>query len=100
MPRLVARHADIWHTFAAGDELVAKARVLDQQCLEVGRDPGEIERSAFVAGDPWEVGPRYRDAGVTLFTVFTSGPDFDLTDVRRWLTWRDEQNAASTPRPL
>jgi probable F420-dependent oxidoreductase len=92
MLRLVAQHADIWHTFADGDELSAKSRVLDQHCLELGRDPAEIERSAFVSGDPWQVGPRYRDRGVNLFTVFTSGPDFDLAELRRWITWRDEQN--------
>ncbi|HEX8630025.1 MAG TPA: LLM class F420-dependent oxidoreductase [Catenuloplanes sp.] len=90
--RLVARHADIWHTFAAGDELGQKSRLLDGYCHDLGRDPGEIERSAFVSGDPWDVGPRYRDHGVTLFAVITSGPDFDLAELRRWIAWRDDQN--------
>ena len=84
--------ADIWHTFADGDELGRKSDVLDQHCLELGRDPAEIERSTFVDGDPWEVGPRYRDHGITLFTVFTSGPDFNLAELRRWIAWRDELN--------
>jgi len=92
MLRLVARHADIWHTLAKGDEVGDKSRLLDQYCHERGRDPDEIERSAFVSGDPSQVGPRYRDYGVTLFTVLTSGPDFDLDEVRRWIAWRDEQN--------
>jgi probable F420-dependent oxidoreductase len=92
MLRLVARHADIWHTFADGDDLGDKSRALDQHCLELGRDPGEIERSVFVRDDPWQAGPRYRDRGITLFTVFTSGPDFDLTELRRWIAWRDDQN--------
>jgi probable F420-dependent oxidoreductase len=92
MLRLVARHADIWHTFADGDDLGEKSGVLDRHCLDLGRDPAEIERSTFVHGDPWEVGPGHRDRGITLFTVFTSGPDFDLAELRRWIAWRDSQN--------
>jgi hypothetical protein len=30
-------------------------------------------------------------AGVTLFTVGTSGPDYDLSLVKEWVTWRDAQ---------
>jgi len=90
--RLVAQYADIWHTFADGDDLDRQSHVLEQHCLELGRDPGAIERSTFVSGDPWEVGPRCREHGVTLFTVITSGPDFDLTPLRRWIAWRDDQN--------
>ena len=96
MLRLVAQHADIWHTFADGADLAGKSRVLDQHCRDLGRDPAEIERSTFVEGDPWEAGPRHRDHGITLFTVFTSGPDFDLTEARRWITWRDEQNGPTS----
>ncbi|MCD5314067.1 LLM class F420-dependent oxidoreductase [Kineosporia babensis] len=90
--RLVAQHADIWHTFAEGDDLGHKSQVLDQYCRELGREPDAIERSTFVKGDPWEVGPRYRDHGITLFTIFTSGPHFDLNELRRWIAWRDDQN--------
>lgn len=91
--RLVAKHADIWHTFASGDELGEKSRLLDGFCHDRGRDPGEIERSTFVSGDPWEVAPAYREHGVTLFVVLASGPDFDLTDLKRWIAWRDEVTA-------
>jgi hypothetical protein len=42
--RLVAQHADIWHTFADGDDLVRKSHILDSHCAEIGRDPEEIER--------------------------------------------------------
>jgi probable F420-dependent oxidoreductase len=90
--RLVARHADIWHTFADGEELAAKSRQLDGYCREAGRDPASIERSAFVSGDPWQAGPDLREHGVGLFTVITSGPDHQLDELRRWLAWRDEQN--------
>jgi alkanesulfonate monooxygenase SsuD/methylene tetrahydromethanopterin reductase-like flavin-dependent oxidoreductase (luciferase family) len=92
--RLVARHADIWHSFAAGDALGEKSRQLDGYCHDVGRDPAEIERSCFARGDPWQVGPRLRENGVGMVTVITSGPAYDLDELRRWLTWRDQQNAA------
>jgi probable F420-dependent oxidoreductase len=91
--RLVARHADIWHTFATGDALAEKSRRLEDYCRELGRDPAEIERSSFVDGDPWRVGPGLRERGVGLFTVITRGPDHRLDELRRWLAWRDEQNA-------
>ena len=92
MLRLVAQHADIWHSLAKGDDVADKSRLLDKYCLELGRDPAEIERSAFVSGEPSRVGPRYRDHGITSFTVLTSGPDFNLDEARRWIAWRDEQN--------
>ena len=92
MLRLTAEHADIWHTLAKEDEVGGLSRSLDGHCHELGRDPAEIERSAFVSGDPRQVGPRYLAHGITLFTVMTSGPDFDLGEARRWIDWRDERN--------
>lgn len=91
--RLVARHADIWHTFADGDVLHEKLRQLDSHCRELGRDPATIERSCFVSGDPRQVGPLLREHGVGLFTVITRGPSYDLDELRTWLTWRNDQNA-------
>ena len=93
MLRVVARHADIWNTFAEGEDLVRKLGLLDRYCVEIGRDPSTIERSVHVGGDPWQVGPPLRELGVSLFTVSTSGPDYDLDTIRRWIAWRDEQNA-------
>lgn len=92
MLRLVARHAAIWHTFADGEVLAHKGRVLDRYCAEIGRDPAEIERSALVRGHPETVAGQYRDHGVTLFTLGASGPDFDLSAVRPWIAWRDREN--------
>ncbi|BFU43481.1 LLM class F420-dependent oxidoreductase [Krasilnikovia sp. MM14-A1004] len=90
--RLVARHADIWQTFAEDDVFSAKSRQLDSLCHEVGRDPATIVRSVFTEGDPWTVGPRLRERGVGMVTLMTRAPDFDLDELRRWLAWRDEQN--------
>jgi probable F420-dependent oxidoreductase len=90
--KLVARHADIWHGFGDVEVVRRKVQVLDGHCADLGRDPSEIERSVGVGGDPEESGQALLDLGVTLFTVSTGGPDFDLTQLRRWLAWRDEQN--------
>lgn len=94
--RMVAQHADIWHTFGDPEVLERKIGILDQHCAAIGRDPAEIERSAGVGGQagpvpPEELGPRLLDLGVTLFTVGTGGPDYDLTDLRKWIAWRDAQ---------
>jgi probable F420-dependent oxidoreductase len=92
--RLVAKHADIWHTFASFDELERKSAILARHCADVGRDPAEIERSVGVdsrLGPPSEAGPRLRDLGVTLFTVAKGGPAYDLNRLRAWIEWRDQQ---------
>jgi probable F420-dependent oxidoreductase len=91
--RLVARHADIWHTFGDPTVLKRKTAILDQHCADVGRDPAEIERSAGVHGAPDELGPQLQELGVTLYTVGVDGPAFDLGLLRDWVAWRDEQNA-------
>ena len=87
--RLVAEHADIWHSFSDLDTLKHKLRVLDGHCADVGRDPGEIEKSVGVSGDPAVSGPALLEAGASLFTVGIGGPEYDLGDVRKWLSWRE-----------
>lgn len=96
--RLVAQHADIWHSFAALDELPGKIAVLDRWCEEVGRDRGEIELSTgtSVRG----LGPladlhaadRLLELGVTLFVPAVDGPDWDLAGLEALLAWRDALN--------
>jgi probable F420-dependent oxidoreductase len=89
--RLVAQHADIWHTFAGGEDFVRKSRVLDTHCERIGRDPDEIERSVLVGGDPAASGPQLLAQGVTFFIL--SVRDLDLAPVRAWVRWRDEHNS-------
>ena len=90
--RLVAQHADIWHSFGNAETIERKTAVLRRHCSDVGRDPAEIEISAAVSGKPAAAGSALLKAGATLFTVETSGPDYDLTVLRQWLAWRDEVN--------
>jgi len=94
--RLVARHADIWHSFADAETLERKVGILRQHCADVGRDPAEIEISTAVRGGagpgPAEVGPRLTEVGASLFTVGTSGAAPDLGPLRQWIAWRDTRN--------
>jgi F420-dependent oxidoreductase-like protein len=43
---VVARYADQWNTWGLPDLVAQKSGVLDRWCEEVGRDPGEIQRTA------------------------------------------------------
>ncbi len=92
--KLVAKHADIWHGFGGAEVVERKVAILDQHCADIGRDPAEIERSIGVgagSAHPEELGEGLRAHGVTLFTVSATGPDYDLSGLRRWVQWRDAQ---------
>jgi probable F420-dependent oxidoreductase len=87
--RLVARHADIWHSFSDLATLRRKTEILHRHCADVGRDPSEIELSVGVRGNPAEEGPQLLEAGATLLTVGAGGPDYDeLKPLQRWIDWR------------
>lgn len=92
--RLVAQHADVWHSFGDAETVRRKSEILARHCADVGRDPGEIERSAAVSRPPERVGQELLDAGVSLFTVSTSGPDYDLSLLEQWIAWRDARVGA------
>lgn len=102
--RIVAQHADIWHSFSDLATLTHKLGVLDRWCDEVGRDIGDIEISTELRRKPAADGggdskwttddaDELRALGASLFTVGLSGPDYDLAPVRDWLAWRDAANA-------
>ena len=91
--RFTARHATIWHGFGRPDTIARKHGVLDDWCTQLGRDPGEIERSCGVEGDPAELGEQLHALGTRLFTVSTGGPDFAMSEVADWVAWRDAKNA-------
>jgi probable F420-dependent oxidoreductase len=100
--RLVAEHADIWHTFAEGDELQHKRDVLAGHCAALDRPFDEIELSVNVAtGGAGDREPealraraeRLRALGATLFSIGVTGPDYDLGPAEHLIAWRDEVNA-------
>ena len=89
--RLVAEYANIWHAFGDLDTFSHKSRVLESHCAEVNRDPGEIARSAAWPGV--QKAEEFVAAGARLFTIGSTGPDYDLDEVRTALAWRDAHNA-------
>jgi hypothetical protein len=97
--RLVAEHADIWHSFATADSYPAKAAVLADHCTAVGRDPAGIERSAAVGGETGgadadrlsAAAAALADLGVSLLTIGASGPDYDLAGAETLCRWRDRR---------
>jgi probable F420-dependent oxidoreductase len=92
--KIVAEHADIWHSFFADpDILVRKLAVLGHWCEEVGRDIDEIELSTGTSirgmgSSELGVLDVYRDLGVTLFEFAINAGD-DLEHVKTLLAWRD-----------
>ena len=90
--RITARHADIWHGFGDPDVIGRKHRVLDEWCDAEEREASAIERSAGVEGEPEETADRLHALGTRLFTLGVGGPDYDLSQVRRWVAWRDRVN--------
>lgn len=85
--KLVAEYAHIWHSFADLDELKRKSGILAEHGETVGRDVSVISRS--VAWPGADKAQAFVDAGATLFTVGTGGPDYDLTELKAALAWRD-----------
>jgi probable F420-dependent oxidoreductase len=91
--RIVAQHADIWHSFSDAPTLERKLGILAEHGAAVGRDTSEIEVSVELGRKSPEDADELHAVGATLFTVGISGPNHNLARVRDWLAWRDEKNA-------
>lgn len=91
--RIVAQHADIWHSFADVPTLERKLGILAQHGEAVGRDTGEIEISVEIGKKEISHADELHDLGATLFTIGLNGPDYDGSVVEEWLSWRDGKNA-------
>jgi probable F420-dependent oxidoreductase len=87
--KLVARHADIWHSFSDAATLKRKLGILAEHCAEAGRDISEIEISTELRGRSEADADEQVSLGTTLFTVGITGPDYDIASVRKWIAWRD-----------
>lgn len=91
--RYTAEFADIWHGFGRASVISHKNAVLDRHCMDVGRDPAEIERSCGANVGKIEDADDLLDAGATMITLGFSGDSkYDLSAVPEWLAWRDERN--------
>ena len=91
--RLVARHADIWHSFVRAEEIPHKIEVIEEWGRTEGRDTSGIVISNELKRRTPETADELYAAGVRLFTLGFDGPDFDYDRVRSWLRWRDGKNA-------
>lgn len=88
MLRVVARHADIWNMWGLPDWFGRRSAELDRACVELERDPGDIERSTqalvFLTDDPDE-GRRLVDAVSPRAAI--AGPPARFAEVVA--QWRD-----------
>lgn len=90
--RIVAEHADIWHSFGDIETLTRKSGILDEHGADVGRDTATlVERSVGTHGSPEESGDALVAAGATLLTIGVGGPRYDLSLLKRWIDWRDSR---------
>ncbi len=92
--RLVAEHAQLWHTFANPETYVHKSQVLADHCANVGRDPATIERVIGAGGSTSQSADALADAGVDELTIGVGGgrDGYDLGELRELLQWRDHRN--------
>ena len=90
--RLVAEHADIWHSFVDPQTLAHKLQVLQDHAAAVGRDVAEIEISNELRDRDESTADALYDGGVRLFTLGITAPDYDFATVDRWIAWRDAKN--------
>lgn len=90
--RLVARHADIWHSFVPAPELAHKVSVIERWAETDGRDVSGLLVSNELKGRDEEHADALFAAGTRLFTLGVDGPDYGDDLVRSWLRWRDAKN--------
>jgi probable F420-dependent oxidoreductase len=88
---LVARHADIWHTFASVPEFQRKNALLKDLVAAAGRDDKTIERAVQWTGRV--NADAFAADGVTLFTTEIHPTDggYDFGELKDMLGWRDQQ---------
>ena len=91
--RLVARHADMWHSFVRPDELPHKLEVIERWAEREQRDTSDLVISNELDRRDEAAADELYAAGVRLFTLGFHGPDWDYELVSRWLRWRDAKNA-------
>jgi alkanesulfonate monooxygenase SsuD/methylene tetrahydromethanopterin reductase-like flavin-dependent oxidoreductase (luciferase family) len=93
--RLVAEHADMWHSFGDAEAFKTKNDTLLSHCADIGRDPAEIERTWGIHGDILAHVDELVDAGVqhVIVGIGGDGSGYDLGQVRELVAWRDRLNA-------
>ena len=88
--KLTAKYADQWNSFGPPEKWGHKNQVLTDWCNEVGRDPGEIERTVCPNVKELDQLGEYLAVGATHF-ILGLGTPFDLAPVKKLVAWRDAQ---------
>ena len=88
--RIAALYADAWNGFGPPEAWARRNRALDAWCTKVGREPAEIERTAYIGR--WDLGrlDRYVAAGAT-HLIYGLGAPFRSEPIDRLLAWRARQ---------
>jgi probable F420-dependent oxidoreductase len=91
--RIVAKHADIWHSFVPAEGLAHKLAVIERWADTDGGDVSRLIVSNELKQRDEAAADALYDAGVRLFTLgwAPGAPDYDV--VSRWLRWRDGKNS-------
>ena len=90
--RIVAEHADIWHSFVGPDEIAHKVSVIDHWGQSDGHDTSRLIVSSELERRDEATADALFDAGTRLFTLGFQGPEWDYDLIARWLAWRDAKN--------
>ena len=80
--RIVAQYADMWNDFGSAERFAEKSAVLDRWCAELGRDPGEIERTTMIETAEVDTVDAYLKAGATHVILGLDTP-YDLEPLER-----------------
>jgi probable F420-dependent oxidoreductase len=93
--RLVAEHAQMWHSFGDPERYQEKSEILAEHCAKIGRDPGEIERTWSSGPNTIEHADAFADAGIQEVEIGIGGDGrrYDLGALRELVQWRDARNA-------
>ena len=91
--RLVAEHAQMWHSFGNLEVYEKKSAILAEHCAKVGRDPGEIERVWGAGDDTLALADDLAEAGIHELTLGIGGDGrkYDLGELRELVQWRDNR---------
>jgi probable F420-dependent oxidoreductase len=90
--RLVARHADIWHSFVTPDELAHKIGVIEKWAETEGTDVSNLIISNELSSQDRSGADALFNAGVRLFTLGWQPHEADYDTVGTWVQWRNEKN--------
>lgn len=86
--KLTAQYATMWNGFGPIEKFKHKNEVLTNWCQELGRDPGEIERTLAATEQDLDQLDGYVAAGAQ-HIILGLGAPFDMHNIQRLVAWRD-----------